>query len=148
MMDVNQPVTNNELKEAFRAFNLNKSEYTLQPVINELKKANFLVLIDTRQLNTSAIEGSDKVSFDKGGVITFLKTYDGNGKSFLPIFTDWNEIDLWLKSRDNIAGWVMPTDEVFTFVQKNTNDAGLVINPCSDKWSMNKEQITAFLKEV
>jgi hypothetical protein len=41
----------------------------------------------------------------------------------------------------------MSTNEIFDFVLKNKNDKGLVINPCSDKWTMTQEQINTFIKE-
>jgi len=144
--DIDKPVTNPALKNAFKIFFLNKCEETLQEIISKLKSANFLVLIETDGLNLSKIQESDKVFFEKGSTIKFLKTFNENHEQFLPIFTDWNEIDLWVESRDGIAAWIMPISDAITLVF-NSNDAGLVINPCSDKWDMNKEQISTFLKE-
>jgi len=86
--------------------------------------------------------------FEKGSIIKFLKTYNEHNESFQPLFTDWNEVDKWVDSRENIAGWSMNTSDIFSFVLKNKSDAGVVINVCSDKWEMNKEQMETFLRET
>lgn len=147
-IDVNTPIVNPGLKKAINIFNSNKSEKTLQIFSDELRKANFLVLIDTKELKLSNSNGAEKILFEKGSIIKFLRIFDENNEPFLPIFTDWNEIDQWIESRENIAGWIMSTNDVFNFVLKNKSDKGLVINVCSDKWEMSKEQIAVFLNET
>jgi SseB protein N-terminal domain len=147
-IDVNKPITNEALKEAFKTFNSNKKEDTLQTVIDELKKANFLVLVDKNGLNVSKTSESNDSTIEPGSVIAFLKTFDQNNDSFLPLFTDWEEIDLWVESRENIVGRIMTTKEAFEFVLRNQKDKGLVINPRSDKWTMDKIQIANFSKEI
>jgi hypothetical protein len=144
--DITTPIVNPDLKQAIKVFNLNKSEQTLRGFDIALKKASFLVLINQDQIKTTKGEGANAVIIEKGSIIKFLKTFDQNNDSFLPIFTDWNEIDLWVKSRDGIAGWIMTINEVFALVLKS-NDKGLVINPCSDRWTMTKEQINTFISE-
>ncbi|HEY2583260.1 MAG TPA: SseB family protein [Mucilaginibacter sp.] len=146
-IEVSKPIVNPALKKAIKVFNSNKSEKILEAVASALKKANFLVLINSEKMKVSQTTESNNQIVEKGSVIEFLKTFDENNDSFLPIFTDWNEVDLWIESRENIAGWIMTTTEVFSFVVKNKNDKGLVINPCSDRWAMDKEQITNFLTE-
>ena len=146
VVDVNKPVTNPALKNAFKIFNLNKCEETLKKLTDVIKAAEFLVLVETERLKLSPDDINNSVMFEKGGIIKFLKTYDENRQRFLPIFTDWKEIDLWTKSRKGFFGWIMPISDVFSWVN-NSNDTGLVINPCSDKWTMDKEQIAVFTKE-
>lgn len=144
--DVNKPVVNPGLKDAFKKFELKKSETTLQGIIKEIKAATFLVLINSKDLNTQS-NGTGKVLFEKGSIIKFLNTFDEHNNPFLPVFTDWKEIDLWLTSRENVAGWMMTADDVFAVV-RHGNYKGLVINLCSDKWEMNKDQIDVFIKET
>jgi hypothetical protein len=72
---------------------------------------------------------------------------DKNNDSFQPLFTDWKEIDLWYKTRENITGWIMTTREIFDFVSKQKSNNGIVINPASDRWTMNAEQIELFVKD-
>lgn len=144
--DVNKPVVNPGLKNAFKKFELKKSETTLQGIIKEIKAATFLVLINSKDLNTQS-NGTGKVLFEKGSIIKFLNTFDEQNNQFLPVFTDWIEIDLWLTSRENVAGWMMTADDVFAIVNSGSYK-GLVINLCSDKWEMNKDQIEVFIKET
>lgn len=145
--DVNKPVANPGLKNAFKKFNSNKSETTLQGIINEINAATFLVLINTDALNHTKSNESDKVFFEKGSIIKFLNTFDKQNNQFLPVFTDWAEIDLWLASRENVAGWMMTADDVFAIVRSGSY-TGLVINLCTDKWEMTKDQIDVFIKET
>jgi hypothetical protein len=84
-IDVNEPVLNPALKNAFKIFNSNKREDTLQGVIGEIKTATFLVLINTDELSYSKTEGSDKVLIEKGSKIKFLKTFNENNEPFLPV---------------------------------------------------------------
>jgi hypothetical protein len=144
--DITKPIVNPDLKRAIKVFNLNKSEQTLRGFDTALKKASFLVLVNQDQIKTTKGDRPNAEIVEKGSIIKFLKTFDQNNDSFLPIFTDWNEIDLWVKSRDGIAGWIMTINDVFALVLKS-NDKGLVINPCSDRWAMTKDQIHTFISE-
>jgi len=145
--DVNKPVVNPGLKNAFKKFVSNKSETTLQGIINEIKASTFLVLVNTDELNHTKSNESDKVLLEKGSTIKFLNTFDKQNNQFLPVFTDWQEIDLWLASRENIAGWMMTVDDIFAVVRSGPY-RGLVINLCTDKWEMNTDQINLFIKEI
>lgn len=41
----------------------------------------------------------------------------------------------------------MTTREIFDFVSKQKSNNGIVINPASDRWTMNAEQIELFVKD-
>ena len=43
---------------------------------------------------------TNSVIAEKGGLIKFLNCFDQDNKPFLPLFTDWQEVNLWLKNRD------------------------------------------------
>jgi hypothetical protein len=144
--DVNKPVVNPGLKNAFKKFALNKTEATLNEIVNEISTATFLVLIRTDELNYNSTEGH-KVLIEKGNKIKFINTFDEHNNLFLPIFTDWAEIDLWVKNREGTAGWMMTADDVFAIV-RSSNYKGLVINVCTDKWQMTTDQISLFIKEI
>jgi hypothetical protein len=145
--DVNTPVVNPGLKKAFKNFNLNRTEATLKALSDQIKAATYLVLVNTEELNYTETNESGKKALEVGSKINFLKTFDEQGNSFLPVFTDWAEIDLWLTNKENIAGWMMSAEDVFTLALKG-NYKGLVINLCTDKWQMTKDQINLFIKET
>ena len=145
-VDLNKPVDNPDLTKAFAEFSLNKTEETLQLVISGLIKANFIVLFFADQLKTTK-DSEGNLFIDKGSVIEFINCIDKD-KLLLPVFTDWQEVDLWIKQRDNnIQSFIMPTFEAFDWVSNNDSYNGIVINPGSTGWTMNKEQVKNFLSD-
>ena len=146
-VDVNKPIENLDLKNAFGLFNTNKCEDNLNKVIDGLLKANLLVLAVTDEMKTSK-DSSNNVTVQKGSLIKFLNCFDQNGKPFLPVFTDWQEVDLWIKQRDStVSGFIMSTFEAFEFAKIDQNYNGVVINPGSVGWTMSKEQVKNFLDD-
>jgi len=144
--DINIPITNPSLKRSIAVFNKTKTEDNLNSIVNSIKTAFFLVLIYNDGLLTKTGEDG-KTIVEKGSRFKFLTTFDQNKDEYLPIFTDWKEIDLWVGSRDNIAGWVMTAKEIFDFELKHTKHKGVVINPMSERWNMNTEQMAMFIKD-
>jgi len=144
--DIAKPITNPKLKDGIVLFKKNKTEETLKLIIDSIKQASLLVLIYKDGLITSN-NGENNMTFEVGSQIKFLYIVDKDNNPFLPVFTDWEEVDLWVKSRDNIAGWVMPAKEIFDFVCKQQSYKGIVINPASNSWTMQLEQIKLFVEE-
>ena len=146
-IDLNKPVENPDLKKAFATFNSNKSETNLQLVLSGLKKANFIVLFQADEVKTTKDQNGNTV-IDKGSVIKFINCFDKDNKPFLPLFTDWQEVDLWYKQRDaSIQSFIMTTFETFEWVSNDKTYNGVVINPGSTGWTMSKEQVTYFLTD-
>ena len=145
--DITKPVTNPGLKSAISIFNQTKTEANLNSVITFIKTADFLVLIYTDGLVTKPGEDG-KTVFEKGSTFKFLTTFNENKEQYLPIFTDWQEIDLWVTSRENLGGWIMTAKEIFDFVLMQPAYKGIVINLMSDRWQMTSAQIDTFVKEV
>lgn len=146
-VDVNNPIENPGLNKAFGLFHSNKCEDNLMNVIDELRKAHFLVLAVTDEMKTTKDSLDNKVLVEKGSLIKFLNCYDSDRKPFLPVFTDWQEVDLWIKQRDNISGFVMSTIEAFEFAGNDKIYHGVVINPGSVGWTMSKEQLNNFIAD-
>jgi hypothetical protein len=122
-------------------------EANLQILVNELKFANFLMIIlkDGLQITKTDEEGNG--AFEKGSTIKFYQINDVNGNTFYPLFTDWNEIDLWFKTREGFAGLISPATDTYKFVLKTNYIKGVVINPASDNWTMGREQIEELIKD-
>lgn len=146
-VDVNKPIENPGLKKAFELFHSNNCEDNLTIVIDELQKAHFLVLAAKDEMRTTKDSLDDKVLLEKGSLLKFLNCYDSDSKPFLPVFTDWQEVDLWLKQRDNIGGFIMSTIEAFEFAGNDKIHHGVVINPGSVGWTMSKEQLNNFIED-
>lgn len=144
-IDLNKPIENPDLKNAFSEFSMNKSEQNLQLVIDGLLKANFIVLFQADQLKTIK-DTNGSLVIDKGSEIKFLNCFDNNKMPLLPVFTDWQEVDSWLKQRDNsIQSFIMSTFESFEWIHNDEIYTGIVINPGSTGWTMRKDQIANFL---
>lgn len=147
-IDINKPVENPELKKSFVTFLTDKTEKNLENVINGLKKANFLVLVYTDEMKITTEGQDDKAVIDKGSKIKFINIFDTNNKPFLPIFTDWKEVDLWLKTRDShTKSFVMTTFEVFEWIANDKFYNGVVINPGSVIWTLSSEKVRNFLND-
>tara|TARA_R110002050_G_scaffold273016_1_gene416855 strand:- start:341 stop:880 length:540 start_codon:yes stop_codon:yes gene_type:complete len=146
-VDVNKPIENPDLKRAFEIFQIDKTEENLMKVINGFLKANFLVLAVTDEMKTSKSD-TNSVVVEQGSLIKFLNCFDLNNQPFLPLFTDWKEVDLWLKKRDdNTSGFIMNTFEAFEFAKNDVNYFGIVVNPGSNAWTMSKEKVSNFLED-
>ncbi len=144
--DVNIPVENPELINVMNSFIQDKSENNLSKFINELLKANFLVLSYNDEMEVER-DGKNTV-IKQNSKLKFLNCFNEDGEAFLPLFTDWKEVNVWLKEPDkNIGGFVMDTFEAFEFVKLGENYNGVVINPGSKPWTMNNEQINNFLED-
>ena len=146
-VDVNKPVENPDLKKAFELFRTNRTEDNLKKVIDGLLKANLLVLIVTDEMKTSK-DSPNNLTVEKGSLLKFLNCFDENSKPFLPAFTDWQEVDAWMKKRDNnVGGFIMTTFDIFEFAKRDSSYVGVVINPGSNPWTMKREQVLNFLND-
>lgn len=146
-IDLNKPVENPELIKAFTEFRSNKTEENLQLVIDGLIKANFIILFYSDQLKTTT-DSEGNLFIDKGSIINFLNCFDKEDKALLPVFTDWQEVDLWITKRENnINSFIMSTFEAFEWVANSDSHVGIVINPGSTGWTMNKEKVKNFLMD-
>ena len=83
----------------------------------------------------------------KNSKFKFIDCLNEDGKTFLPLFTDWKEATIWyIEPRRNIDAFVMNTFEAFEFAKSAENYNGIVINPGSKPWTMNIEQVNNFLE--
>lgn len=144
--DINIPVENPELIDAINVFTQEKSENNLSKFINGLLKANFLVLSYNDEMEVE--QNDENTIIKQNSELKFLNCFNEEGKAFLPLFTDWKEVNIWLKEQDkNIGGFVMNTFEAFELVKLGEDYNGVVINPGSKPWTMNNKQINNFLED-
>lgn len=146
-VDVNKPVTNPGLKKAIEGFYHEKTEANLQLFVKEFKRANFLMIILNDGLVFTPTNEAGSGVFEKGSTIKFYHIVDTNDNAYYPLFTDWNEIDLWFKTREGFSGLISPAMETMQFILDAPGISGLVINPASDNWMMTREQIERFIQE-
>lgn len=143
--DINQPVTNPELKNAFDEFYKNKSDENFIKIINGIFKAKFLAITINDEIKSSQNKDGT-TTIHEGSLIKFLLFQNDENGAVLPLFTDWSEVDLSIKERDeSYHGMIMPSFEAFNFALSDYD--GLVINPGSDGWFLNKNQIQNFMND-
>ena len=65
--------------------------------MNEINKANFLVLILTDEMKTANKES--QTTIEKNSLIKFLNCFDKDNNPYLPAFTDWNEIHFMVTTK-------------------------------------------------
>ena len=144
--DINKPVENPELLDGMQSFFAEKSEDNLSKFINGLLKANFLVLTYNDEMKIE--QNGENTIVKENSKLKFLNCFDSDENAFLPLFTDWKEVNNWLEKQDkNIGGFVMNTFEVFEFVKDVEDYKGVIINPGSKPWVMNNTQINNFLED-
>ena len=144
--DINIPVENPELIDGMNLFIQDKSENNLSKFINGLLKAKFLVLSYNDEMEVE--QDGENTVIKQNSKLKFLNCFNEDGEAFLPLFTDWKEVNVWLKEPDkNIGGFVMDTFEAFEFVKIGQDYNGIVINPGSKPWTMNNEQVNNFLED-
>lgn len=85
--DINRPVENNELKRAFQRFYADTNAKTMMSVLGLLKKAAFLILVDTSETEFGKNDEGRIISID-GGNVKLLKCLNEKGNAYLPLFTD------------------------------------------------------------
>lgn len=143
--DINVPIENPELVKAMNTFFVEGNEANLMKVIDSLLPAKFLVLSVNDEMETEQTETGTVIK--KDSVLKFLQCVDNNDNVFLPLFTDWTEAGKWVQHDKNIGGFVMHTFEAFEFANRDGNYSGILINPGSEPWLMNTEQISNFLSD-
>ena len=146
-IDVNKPVTNPILKKAFENFHNAKTEANLEVIGKELIKANLLLVINNSAMQVSPQDENGRVAIKEGSQFSIYLIYNEQNEPMYPLFTDWEEIDLWFKTRENITGWIVSVKDAFDLLHNAASIKGLVINPSTNRWNMNKEQAQEFIKD-
>jgi len=84
-------------------------------------------------------------TIEKGSLIKFMNCNNDRGETFLPAFTDWNELRLWAGNEAN--SFIMQSTELWEFALNNSNYIGIAINPASDAWTLLPQNIRILLED-
>ena len=143
-IDVNKAVENKMLVRAFEDYASKQSPKNSQKVLTELNKGVFLIatIMDDAEMKES--ESNEKITLEKGSLISFLTCQSPEGNDLLPVFTDWEHVRKW--TDENISGMIMPAQELWAFVLHDDTYDGIVINPSNHCVELNREQITNLTK--
>jgi hypothetical protein len=144
-VDLNKPIENPGLSAAFNDYNQNKCNETIIKVIKNIVASNFLVAIISDQIEKTEPDKKGMATIKKGSIIKFFNCYNQNNECFFPIFTDWVEIKKWTDQQ--VDTLVMPCIQVLDFIKENKEYLGIVINPGSIGWTLNKDNIRAIIED-
>jgi hypothetical protein len=133
-VDFDGTVENPGLKKAFEKIRLYNTPYYYLKVIAEIEVANFLLLV--------LDEGRTVVSENDVNFITVTNT---SGQVYFPLFTDDDDAQLNKPADADVAAFVVDAVTAFKMTLEEDNIEGVVINPGSDQWIMNKESLNWFL---
>ena len=135
MMNINEVVENQRLKELLKKIDEDNSPELENEILEEIiMKVNFLSYINSNELESTF------------GNINFnvLKTDDD--KTYLPAFTDLEELSKWgIPEKMNTI--TLNFDDYVEIILDNDNIDGLVINPFGDYYIIPKEGLKD-LKEM
>ncbi len=141
---VSKPVENPALKAAFAKHRKERTGISADELGIALNSASFLVPIVSDEMKVTPEVGG-KFTIEKGSLIKFMNCHNDRGETFLPAFTDWNELRSW--AGNEADSFVMPSPELWEFVLNNSNYLGIAINPTSDAWTLLSQNIRTLIDE-
>ncbi len=144
-VDVSKPVENPALLSAFRRHIEERSESSALALGQALNSSVYLIPIIADEMNTTP-SGPGKVTIKTGSLIKFMNCQNEKGESFLPAFTDWNEIRKWVSAE--VSTIVMPSEDLWEFVLNDKYYAGVAINPASVAWTLFQPNIQALIEDA
>lgn len=126
---VNEDITNPDLVTAIYQLLDNNNATTQNELIFELNRANYLMVV-LNKISSKALIEENTIS-----MVLLYQTKDGN--IFLPLFTDWEEINKYVKDANTVT---LPAKLAWEWVLENEYD-GCVINPAKTALQIRKELI-------
>lgn len=125
-MDINSPIENPVLLELLN--NL-KAQFSI-----EIEHDFFKELLSTKFLSPitqDSLQGckSGESTLKEGATIKFIHLNDEKGNSYLPVFTDWNELKKW-NEKDDVKTLILSFEDYKTMIlENNSMFTGFVLNP-------------------
>ena len=142
MVDVNTPVTNPDLVAAMEALQGQGNPQTWGAFRTALLAAHFLSPV-TFSPGLDVVDGT--ATPPVGTTLAFAGVTDGQGASWLPVFTDWPALRAWRDQPDEHT-LITTFDDVRTVALRDGTGAGFVINPGTHGFPVGRDlaaQLTA-----
>ena len=141
--DVNKPLENFRLNVLLKETKENQTETGMNMLFEEIvMNARFLSVIFLSELPKPNEDGT--ATFQKNTTMQMPMLSSAGGKHFYPVFTDHAELEKWQKmEKPNTL--VLTFDDYAAFLEKNEQAEGIVINPFSDNFVLNRK-LMAHLK--
>lgn len=144
-LDLNTPVTNPRLAELLAQSKLVQHNpealnQQMNLIFEEIANRANLLAITTIDDSKVTNNGNGTATFNKGATISFHLLGAADGSAYLPLFTDWENINMDpIVQTQKISAMVMPFDQVADMM--NDNLAGVVVNPFNENLAITKAQI-------
>ena len=140
--DINQPIENPKLKDLIN--DLRNADNTHFAAVNEAiaeeiaMNAFMLAVINT---DGAGIENNDDgtATIKRDTVLSFEFLADGKGRTFLPVFTDWDELRKWDKYKDSFVQTLILSFDDMSAITAGKN--GIVVNPFSENYVISAENV-------
>lgn len=118
----------------------------LEKIVAEIvERAMFLV---PAELENEPIKDKDgKLSVPAASAISFVVFSDGNGKKYIPIFSDMEQVARWDKA-SNIHMFTMDFEQVISILSQMGGEEGLVLNPYSDNLMMKRSMVMKWHEQL
>ena len=142
-VDVNKPLENFRLNVLLKETKENQTETGMNMLFEEIvMNAHFLSVIFLSELPKPNEDGT--ATFQKNTTMQMPMLSSAGGKHFYPVFTDHNELAKW-KKMEKPNTLILTFDDYAAFLEKNEQAEGIVINPFSDNFVLNRK-LMAHLK--
>ena len=142
-VDVNKPLENFRLNVLLKETKENQTETGMNMLFEEIvMNAHFLSVIFLSELPKPNEDGT--ATFQKNTTMQMPMLSSAGGKHFYPVFTDHNELAKWQKM-ENPNTLILTFGDYAAFLEKNEQAEGIVINPFSDNFVLNRK-LMAHLK--
>lgn len=142
-VDVNKPLENFRLNVLLKETKENQTETGMNMLFEEIvMNAHFLSVIFLSEAPKP--NGDGTVTFQKNTTMQMPMLSGAGGKHFYPVFTDHDELAKWQRmEKPNTL--ILTFDDYAAFLEKNEQAEGIVINPFSDNFVLNRK-LVAHLK--
>lgn len=137
-MDINKPVTNPDLVASMNRLKKTYNEGNERDFFHKLVTANFLAPVI---LTSKPTNNNQKTVPKNGTTIDFLGITNSENESFLPTFSDWEELRKWHKG-STIQTVVMTFDDYKKMIANSSSWTGLALNPFGENLVLTKDQMT------
>ena len=134
MIDVTKPIENPELKnlimEAMNASSEDDRSKVLELVFRFIAlDAKFLSVVEFSKQPEKTENGTAKI--DAGTEIRFPTVKNREGATFIPVYTDWDELRQNAEIEANPNTLVLSFDDYASMILSQGNSDGFIINPFS-----------------
>lgn len=141
-MKEKSPTENPELLKKLLLYNENPTQDLKDNILDVLAREQVLSPISiSEDLNNK--NEMENLTQDKK--LNLINIKDEQGNIYLPIFTDWNQIDKW--NINEIKAMAFTLAEYVKFLNSNRDIYGIVINPFDHNVVFKSEEIIAYVKK-